>query len=421
MRLPIPAILFVAATLISCARGTTGTGSPEQHVLHTFDTVRLTDEFYAEGANAADINADGEQDIVSGPFWYEGPDFTDRFRYREGETFDIEGYSDHFFPYGLDMDSDDDIDIFVIGFPGQDASWWENPGSDQATSPDWTRHVVLEEVSNESPFFGDIVGDERPELVCINGNRYGYALPDWDSPAAPWRFVPVSAAKEEWQRFTHGMGVGDINGDGRMDVIHAGGWFEQPSSVDGEPMWTHHDVDFGPGGAQMYAYDFDGDGSNEVATSLEAHGWGIAVFSQGASGWERQLIMGPEKSDSPYGVRFSQPHAVALVDMNRDGVLDILSGKRVWAHGYKGDPEPAAPPVVYWFETVRSEEGLSFVPHLIDDASGVGVGVVATDLDGDGYPEVIVGNKTGLYVTQHMVKEVSAEEWETVRPRLVDR
>jgi len=98
-------------------------------------------------------------------------------------------------------------------------------------------------------------------------------------------------------------------------------------------------------------------------------------------------------------LRISQLHAFELVDMNGDGLLDILTGKRFWAHGPKGDAEPDAPAVVYWFE-LRRESGKTpaFIPHMVDDDSGVGTQVASADLNGDGIPDVIVGNKKGSFI-----------------------
>src|SRR5690606_25666404 len=140
-----------------------------------------------------------------------------------------------------------------------------------------------------------------------------------------------------------------------------------------------HDVDFGTGGAQMFAHDANGDGLNDVITSLDAHGYGLAWFEQveveGRRTFERHLIMSESPATGPFEVGFSQVHAVEVIDVDGDGVKDIVTGKRFWAHGSSGDPEPNAPPVLYWFRTTREEggAGVSFQPVLIDDDSGVGV------------------------------------------------
>jgi hypothetical protein len=46
--------------------------------LHTFTRIQLSDQFWSEGATFGDLNNDGVNDIVSGPWWWEGPDFTMR-------------------------------------------------------------------------------------------------------------------------------------------------------------------------------------------------------------------------------------------------------------------------------------------------------------------------------------------------------
>ena len=98
------------------------------------------------------------------------------------------------------------------------------------------------------------------------------------------------------------------------------------------------------------------------------------------------------------GVQFSQLHAVDLYDMNNDGLKDIVTGKRFWAHGPAGDPDPNAPAVLYWFELKRDGGKVQWIPHQIDDQSGVGTQVMAGDLNGDKLGDVIVGNKKGQFV-----------------------
>ena len=107
------------------------------------------------------------------------------------------------------------------------------------------------------------------------------------------------------------------------------------------------------------------------------------------------MIIGETAEDNPYGVVFAEIHAVDLADMDGDGVLDVVTGKRWWSHGAEGDPDINPRAVLYWLQTVRTDGGVEFVPHLIDDDSGVGVQIVAGDINGDSLPDVIVGNKKG--------------------------
>lgn len=194
-----------------------------------------------------------------------------------------------------------------------------------------------------------------------------------------------------------------MNGDGRVDIIEKGGWWEQPKSLTGNPLWTKHSFQFGEGGAQMFAYDVNGDGLNDVITSLQAHGYGVAWIEQVRGGnnisFRQHIIINKEPSENPYGVKFSQPHSLDLADVDGDGLKDIVTGKRFWAHGSAMDPEPNAPAVLYWFQLTRpGKNKVEFVPHLVDNDSGVGTQVTVADIDGDKRQDIIVGNKKGAFV-----------------------
>ena len=130
--------------------------------------------------------------------------------------------------------------------------------------------------------------------------------------------------------------------------------------------------------------------------------------------------MGKTTKENKYGVLFSQPHAVELVDMDGDGLKDIVTGKRFWAHGAHGDADPSSPAVAYWFKLVRNpDKSVDWIPYLIDNDSGVGTQVVVADINGDKVPDVIVGNKKGTFVNVHAVKTVSETEWQKAQPKPV--
>lgn len=394
---------------------------------HSFTKIQATDQFWAEGAHFADFNKDGHVDVVSGPFWYVGPDFKKRHEiYQARSTFKrkhsdgseelvpgFEGalgvnnaYSDCFLTFTYDFNDDGWMDVIVYGFPGKEVPWYENPKGKPGL---WPQHVIFDVLDNESPEFVDVTGDGKPEILCCSKGFIGYAEADWTDPASPWTFRAISPPGK-YERYTHGIGCGDVNGDGRNDILEKDAWWEQPESLENSPVWKRHDFVFAPAAAQMYAYDVNGDKLNDVITAWNAHEFGLVWWEQVREGdkidFKKHPILNSDASTNKFGVQFSQPHALILIDMNRDGLKDIVTGKRFWAHGKDG-PDPQSdgyPSVLYWFELTRPSKGQAeYIPHLIDDDSGVGTQVAAGFISNKEYPDVVVGNKKGVFILQHKV------------------
>ena len=384
-----------------------------------FEKQVLTERFEAEGCAVADFDKDGHADIAAGNGIWHGPDFARRTEYvppRENAggpaktPYDpARGYSNYFLAFAHDFDGDSWQDILVYDLPGEPALVFVNP---QGKAEPWAKHSVFAVADGESPGLLDVTGDGKPELFCQSsgpelGGRLGFAEIDWKSPLAQARFRPITPRSPEndkkYFRYTHGAGAGDVNGDGRVDILTKDGWFEQPASIAEDAIWPFHPGPFGPpgarGGAQMLVFDVDGDGKNDVVTSYDAHGYGLGWFRQEADGsFSEHRILGSKPEESPQGVCFSQPHALAAADIDGDGLADVVTGKRRWAHGPKGDAEPNAAPVLYWFRLVRDGKGgATFEPHLIDEDSGVGTQVTVADLTGDGKPDIAVANKRGVF------------------------
>src|SRR5262249_22533369 len=239
---------------------------------------------------------------------------------------------------------------------------------------------------NETPQYQDLFGTGRHVLIMgwqpkgkDNEGQMAWFAPGKD-PTQLWEMHPISEKSVPPDmkdgkpvpntgkvvpgtfRFSHGLGVGDINGDGRKDVIIPNGWWEQPEKDDGKP-WKFHPAPLGDACADMYALDIDGDGKADVISSA-AHQIGIWSYLQKpGQGGDPTFV---KKDLFPKLV--SQTHAMNLVDINGDGLPDLVTGKRWWAHGAKGDVEPNAPATLYWFEAKKSADGvITFHPHLIDD------------------------------------------------------
>jgi hypothetical protein len=408
--------------------------------LQVFNKVQATDQFWAEGADIGDFNHDGKMDIVSGPFWYEGPDFKKRheiwpanasFKRKksdgtqetipgfEGALGENNAYSECFLTYAYDFNGDGWTDVMVYGFPGTPVAWYENP---RGREGHWQRHVVFDVLDNESPGLLDVTGDGKPEILCCSHGYIGYAEADWKNPSAPWTFHAISP-KGDYQRFTHGVGAGDVNGDGKIDIIEKDGWWEQPASVKGDPIWTKHPFHFADAAAQMLVYDVNGDGLNDIITAINAHGYGLSWYEQvredGKITFREHVILNKDATPNRYGVAFSQLHSLNLIDMDGDGLKDIVTGKRFWAHGKNGgDPDSNGAAVLYWFKLERTGKGqVDYVPYQIDADSGVGTQVTVGYVSNKKYPDVVVGNKKGVFVFEHRAKSVSKAEWEKAQPK----
>ncbi|QGJ70037.1 Repeat domain in Vibrio, Colwellia, Bradyrhizobium and Shewanella [Planctomycetales bacterium 10988] len=358
----------------------------------TFKKHVLESKFRSEGVAVADFNQDGKLDIAAGDSWFEAPNWNMHPIAAEPQTHDPKKYSRSFNNFAEDLDQDGYPDFIVVEFPGQETVWYQNPGKTDST---WQRHVMVAETNDESPQFNDIDGDRRGELIHGMGEGMAISYPS-ENPTAPWQTKVISTeGHPRIHRFYHGLGTGDVNGDGRDDVIIPHGWWEQPENWK-EGAWTWHAVPFHvptqEKRSDMHAYDFDGDGDQDVLCS-NAHDYGIWWHEQTPDGWIAHEI----------SKTFSQTHSLCLADINQDGVMDFVTGKRHWAHGGR-DPGGNDPAVMYWFETNQKDGSVEWTAHLFDHNSGVGTQFEVIDVNGDGLLDVVTSNKKGTFYFEQQAK-----------------
>ena len=355
-----------------------------------FRKIVVDETFRSEGVAVGDVNNDGKLDIFAGDVWYAAPDWEMHEVRPVGQYDGSKGYSQCFITFAQDVNRDGWVDSIIIGFPGDPCWWYENPKNKPGH---WKQRMVVNSACNETPLFVDLLGNGRPVLIFAvrpKGQMVWFSVPNDIEGLWDMHIIAAGPNAPGTEKYSHGLGAGDVNGDGRNDVLFTEGWWEAPQDRT-KTNWKFHPAKLGPKCADMLVYDVDGDGDNDVITS-SAHEYGIWWFEQqpgtGGPQFKQHLIFN----------EFSQTHAIRLVDINGDDLKDLVTGKRYFAHQGK-DPGGHEPAVLYWFELRRPQKGkVEFVPHKIDEDSGVGTQFEITDLNGDGRPDIVTSNKKGVHV-----------------------
>lgn len=433
-RLALVLLLAAAGGAVALVPAPAPAADPTDAPKITWKKTVLDTRFRSEGVAIADVNKDGKIDVLNGEYWYEAPywqahEMQPLKDHAKGTENGLKGYSRSFACWAEDINGDGWADLIVIDFPGAPCYWAENPKG-QTRGPDgkpvhWKKHIIWDSACNETPLYTDLLGTGKRVLVMGfqptgkgNEGQMGYFTPGSD-PTAKWDMHPISVPSTPGkvengkevpgtrkeipgtQRFSHGLGVGDLNGDKRLDVMCTGGWWEQPEKADGKTAWKFHPANLGASCADMFAYDMDGDGLADVI-STSAHQFGIWWHKQRKG--DKDGNIGFQKMDL-FPKHTSETHAAHFKDIDGDGRPDLITGKRWWSHG-KAEPGSDGPAAVYWFKNTKGADGITkFEPMLIDDDCGIGTQFEVADINGDGLLDVIVSNKKGVrVVTQHRAK-----------------
>lgn len=380
---------MIGALLLLSAVGFT---APEPTL--TFRRYFVASESF-ESVAVYDVDKNDTLDIVSGDFWYKGPSF--HHRYIIGSQTRKDQYYDDFSTIPMDVNADGRMDFVTGGWWGETLRWVENPGQDIP----WPVHNLAVVGNVETTRAWDVDGDGKPELVP---NTPGKPL-TYFTMTGPGTFRQTIVAPNQ----AHGLGFGDINGDGRGDFVISDGWLEAPrldspgqsagavdSSADrNRGTWTmHKEFTLGTTGVPIIVTDVNGDKLNDLIVG-QGHGYGLHWYEQtrsatGARGWTKHLI--DDKN--------SQYHCMEWVDITGDGRPELITGKRFRAHNDKdpGSHDPVGLFYFTWNGSIKAFEKHDIAYGPAGIGKGTGIYFAIADLHKTGRKDIIVAGKDGLVV-----------------------
>lgn len=337
-----------------------------------------------ESVAVFDVNNDQVPDIVSGGFWYEGPDFTTRHAVGSAQRYGE--YWDDFSTIPMDVNGDGRMDFITGGWFGKRLVWKENPGDEQ----EWPEHLIAEAGNVETTAAWDIDGDGTPEIIpnTPNDSLVIYRLLRDAQGKGTGNFQAYPILGESG----HGLGFGDINGDGRGDLILHHGWAEAPEQPFREAWTFHPDFELGKASIPIIVADINQDGQPDLVSG-QAHDYGLDWYEQRSTNAGKK-----EWVKHPIDPHHSQFHTLQWVDLDDDGQPELVTGKRFRAHNGK-DPGGNDYVGIYYYKWNGETFGKQVVSYgPPGEGKGLGIYFSIADVNGSGKKDIVAAGKDGLFV-----------------------
>lgn len=355
---------------------------------------------FSEGVAVFDLDGDQDLDITCGSNWYEGPRWQKHERLRD---VDVTGeFVSNCGEYAIDVDGDKRLDLVSAGWFTNGIFWYRNPGRRDTK---WEAVKIMSSDFTEGLVVEDVDGDGDPDILVNHwAPREGQGV-TWIELLGGGKFaVHIIGQKGD----EHGIGLGDLNGDARKDIVTPAGWYEAPPDrAAGE--WKFHDSYRLPKqlGIRMIVTDVNGDGTSDIIYG-RGHDYGL--------GWLEQSVRNGIRTFTDHVIEDSlgQFHTLVMAEVDQDGAPDLVTGKRLRGHG-GDDPSSFDPLGVYWYDI----RGGRFIRHVLsynhlpwypgtetrnpppNFAIGTGMNINVVDVNNDGRVDIVVAGKSGLYLFEN--------------------
>jgi hypothetical protein len=298
----------------------------------------VDDDFYgAYHVNVADVDSDGDIDVLSAAYYGEadpppptGMAINGRYAWFENLAGDGSTWTQHLagelfwgarYVDGGDLDGDGDVDIvgaseLTDGVYEQDGdiTWFENLDGD---GTQWAQHDLETDRNSAEAHVADIDGDGHMDVISGEHGRIGW----WENRNGDGTLWIKRYVTTQFGDSSMHLDVGDIDNDGDADVFGAAYhlpeivWWE--NTAGSGSVWFARYVASGTNTRVIELEDIDGDGDLDAALSLGLTG-GSAYWIENVSGngtvWDARLIT--------YSIEGG--NHLAIGDVNDDGRLDAV-------------------------------------------------------------------------------------------------